>query len=106
MSMETVKEIEAEALKLSPRARARLAERLLQSLESLSEEENDAIWLEEAQQRNEKLDIEDAVMRPSEEVFREVRSSLFRYNRSGNPMMQRHRGENNTNQQGGPQWQR
>ena len=76
MSMETAAEIEAVALKLSPRARARLAERLLHSLESLSEQENKALWIEEAQRRNQELDAESAVMRPSEEVFREVRSSL------------------------------
>ena len=36
----TIGEIESEALRLNPSDRARLAERLLDSLESLSEEEN------------------------------------------------------------------
>jgi hypothetical protein len=35
-----IKELEAEALKLDPKSRARLAERLLDSLEELSEQEN------------------------------------------------------------------
>ncbi len=76
MSMETAEEIEAVAMKLSPPARARLATRLLQSLESLSKKENEALWMEEAQRRNQELDVDEAVIRPAEEVFREVRSSL------------------------------
>jgi hypothetical protein len=44
----SIDELEAEALKLGPQARARLAGRLLDSLESLSPEENEQIWLEEA----------------------------------------------------------
>jgi hypothetical protein len=42
-------ELEVEALKLAPRDRARLAERLLQSLENLSDEENERLWAEEAE---------------------------------------------------------
>ena len=45
-------EIEAEALKLDPKARARLAERLLESLEDLSEKENERLWAEEAERRD------------------------------------------------------
>lgn len=44
----SIDELEAQALKLEPQARARLAERLLDSLESLSEEENAQLWGEEA----------------------------------------------------------
>ena len=36
-------ELEHEALKLAPRDRARLAERLLESLENLTDEENAAL---------------------------------------------------------------
>ena len=43
--------LEAEALKLDPSARARLAERLLESLETLSEEEDARLWAEEAERR-------------------------------------------------------
>ena len=76
MSMETVEEIEAAALKLDPGARARLAERLLHSLEALSKEEIEALWIEEAQRRDQDLDAEGATARPAEEVFREARSRL------------------------------
>lgn len=44
----SLKELEAEALKLDPKARARLAGKLLESLEDLSEEENLRLWVEEA----------------------------------------------------------
>jgi hypothetical protein len=69
-------EIEAEALKLEPHARARLVERLLRSLETLSEEENAALWIEEAQHRNREFDTGDAASRPAEDVFRDARSRL------------------------------
>ena len=36
-----LKQLETEALKLNPNARARLAEKLLQSLETLSDTENE-----------------------------------------------------------------
>ena len=44
----TLDDVEAEALKLEASARARLATKLLASLESLSEEENLRLWAEEA----------------------------------------------------------
>jgi len=44
--------LETEALKLNSNARARLAERLLQSLETLPDAENDQLWAEEAQRRH------------------------------------------------------
>ena len=46
-----IEELEAAALMLDPKGRARLAERLLESLDSLSPEENAQIWAEEAQRR-------------------------------------------------------
>ena len=48
----STKEIEAAALKLLPKQRARLAEKLLKSLEALSDEENEIIWAEEAERRD------------------------------------------------------
>jgi hypothetical protein len=69
-------EIAAEALKLNPRSRARLAERLLHSLEALSDEENEALWADEAQRRDEELDRGESTARPAEDVFRDARSRL------------------------------
>ena len=48
----SVDELEAEALKLDPQNRARLAEKLLASLEDLSEEETALLWAEEAARRD------------------------------------------------------
>ena len=53
----SLKELEAEAMKLDPNARARLAGKLLESLENLSEEENTRLWAEEAQRRDAEMDI-------------------------------------------------
>jgi hypothetical protein len=48
----SIKEIEAAVLKLVPRDRARLAGKLLESLEDLSDEENEIIWTQEAERRD------------------------------------------------------
>ena len=45
------KDIVAEALELPLTARAELASQLLDSLDDLSEEENDQLWAEEAERR-------------------------------------------------------
>lgn len=71
-----INELEAEVLKLDPRARARLAGKLLESLEDLSEEENARLWAEEAQQRDAEMDANPNSAVPAEEVFRDVRAKL------------------------------
>lgn len=50
------KTIEREALRLSPEDRAKLAQKLLISLDVLSEEELEQAWLTEASRRAEALD--------------------------------------------------
>jgi hypothetical protein len=67
-------EVETEALKLSPQERARLAERLLESLENLSDDENAAIWAEEARRRDAAWD--DTSSRPSADVLRDAHGNL------------------------------
>ena len=69
-------EIEAEALKLDPKARARLAERLLESLETLSDQENERLWAEEAERRDADCDASPGNARPATEVIREARARL------------------------------
>ena len=68
--------LETEALKLSPRSRARLAEKLLRSLETLSEAENERLWAEEALRRHEELETDSAAARSAEEVFRDAKARL------------------------------
>jgi Putative addiction module component len=69
-------EIEAEALKLQPRVRARLARKLLESLETLSEEENERLWAEEADRRDSDWDSRPTSARPAADVLRDARAKL------------------------------
>lgn len=71
-----LEDLEAAVLKLDPKGRARLAGRLLDSLESLSSEENARIWAEEAQRRAEALDAGTLSSRSADEVFRDVRTRI------------------------------
>ncbi|MDH5642455.1 MAG: addiction module protein [Nitrospira sp.] len=72
----SIKELEAEALKLDPKSRARLAGKLLESLENLSEEENARLWAEEAQRRDEEMDVHQDSGASAKDVFREARAKL------------------------------
>jgi hypothetical protein len=72
----SIEDLEAKALKLDPKARARLAGRLLESLEGLSEEENARLWAEEAQRRDTEMDKNPGSGSPAEEVFRDARAKL------------------------------
>ena len=67
-------DLEAEALKLDPAARARLAEKLLESLETLSDEENQQAWFEEAARRDTELDADPSRGRAAEDVLREAKA--------------------------------
>ncbi len=72
----SLKELEAEALKLDPKARARLAGKLLESLEDLSEEENARLWAEEAKRRDAEMDASPASGISAADVFQEARAKL------------------------------
>ena len=69
-------ELEAEALKLDPKSRARLAGKLLESLEDLTEPENAQLWAEEAERRHAELERDPDSGRPADEVFRDARAGL------------------------------
>jgi hypothetical protein len=71
-----LEELETEALKLSPDLRARLAEKLLHSLEALSDAENERLWAEEALRRHNEIETGAATVRFAEDVFRDARSRL------------------------------
>ena len=62
-----IDEIEAEVLKLAPQVRARLARKLLESLEALSDEENERLWAEEADWRDADWDSTPGSARPAAE---------------------------------------
>jgi Putative addiction module component. len=72
----TNEQVETEALKLNPQARAELAEKLLRSLDDLSEEEIERLWAEEAVRRDAELDDGTASMRDAEVVFRDARARI------------------------------
>ena len=72
----SIDELEAEALKLGPQARARLAERLLDSLENLSDEENARLWAEEAERRAAAWDANGSPGRLATDVFRDATARL------------------------------
>jgi hypothetical protein len=72
----TIEQVESEALKLKPEARAKLAQKLLKSLEDLSDEEIERLWIKEAVRRDAELDSGSATMRDAEDVFRDARTRL------------------------------
>jgi hypothetical protein len=69
-------ELEAAALKLEPKARARLASRLLESLDELSPEENARLWNEEAERRHQALDQGTLGSRSADEVFQDAEKRI------------------------------
>ena len=72
----SIKEIEAAVLKLVPKDRARLAGKLLESLEDLSEEENEIIWAQEAERRDAAWNSSSERSRSAKNVLRRARAKL------------------------------
>jgi Putative addiction module component len=72
----SAEEIEAQALQLDPKDRARLAEKLLASLETLSDDENDRLWAEEAERRDADRESAPGISRPAADVLRDARAKL------------------------------
>ncbi len=70
--MRTAEELEREALNLDVKKRARLAQRLLASLDRLSPAEAEALWAEEAERRLAAYDRGELAAVPSEEVLAEA----------------------------------
>lgn len=69
-----LKDIAAEALELPLTARAELASRLLESLDDLSEEENDQLWAQEAERRYAEYKAGNIEAVPADEVFARLRA--------------------------------
>ncbi len=69
-----LKDIAAAALDLPLTARAELASQLLDSLDELSEEENDQLWAIEAERRYADYKAGNIEAVPADEVFARVRS--------------------------------
>jgi hypothetical protein len=72
----SIDEIEATVLQLAPSDRARLAERLLESLDQLSDEENERLWADEAIRRDHELDEGPTSGRDAAQVMRDALANL------------------------------
>ena len=69
-------QLEAEIMKLSLDARARLAGKLILSLDAPSDEENLRLWVAQAERRLRDLREGRAKEIPAEEVFRRTRQAI------------------------------
>lgn len=74
--MDPLDELKTAILQQGPEIRAELARLLLDSLESLSPEENERLWAEEAQRRDAALDRGRLEEIPAGGVLRELRARL------------------------------
>ena len=70
------RELESKALKLSRRERARLAQRLLSSLDQEADADAEQLWLEEAERRLGELKSGKVAGIPAEKVIKRARSAL------------------------------
>lgn len=70
------RELESRALKLPRRERARLAQRLITSLDSEVDVDVDKLWLQEAERRLRDLKSGKVAGIPAERVIRKARSTL------------------------------
>ncbi|MDP1677096.1 MAG: addiction module protein [Bacteroidota bacterium] len=72
----TVHNIEKELMKLDTGSRAKLASKLLSSLDDLSDSENEKLWAEEAFRRHNDLTKGNAKLQPADVVFKNARTRL------------------------------
>ena len=72
----TVQHIEKQLLKLDANSRAKLASKLLSSLDDLSEDENEKLWAQEALRRHEDLLRGKARYRSADAALKSARARL------------------------------
>jgi putative addiction module component (TIGR02574 family) len=73
---ETTKDLESEVLQLPVAARARLAERLLASLDTGNDSQIEELWLAEAERRLDELEGGHTTGIPADQVIADARSKL------------------------------
>jgi hypothetical protein len=71
-----LEDVEQEALELKLDDRAALAEKLLRSLEGLSEAENERLWLAEAERRQREIQIGQVEAPSGDEVLRRAAAEI------------------------------
>ncbi len=69
-------DIESRALNLPPGERARLAQRLLASLDEGTDADNEKLWLAEAERRLDALESKSVSGIPAEQVFKDAHTKL------------------------------
>lgn len=74
----TMEELESAIFRLDVQDRARLARKLLVSLEDLSVEESLALWVEESNRRLQELRADPGLAVDADEAIAEARASLQR----------------------------
>ena len=70
------RELESKALKLPAKERARLAERLISSLDQETDPDAEKLWLKEAERRLDELESGNVSGVPADRVFEKARSRL------------------------------
>lgn len=70
------RDIEEQAKKLPQKDRARLALSLIESLDPGTDEDAEALWLEEANKRLKSYDAGETQSRPVDDVIAEIKSGL------------------------------
>jgi putative addiction module component (TIGR02574 family) len=70
------RELESKALRLPRRERARLAQRLISSLDAEADADVDKLWLQEAERRLDELKSGKVAGIPAQKVIRKARSTL------------------------------
>ncbi|MDN5850922.1 MAG: addiction module protein [Nitrococcus sp.] len=73
-NVQTAETIERAALQLQPEERAKLVHSLLESLGELSREQLQALWLDEAERRDQEMESGKIKGIPGEEVFSRIES--------------------------------
>ncbi len=74
----TIEELESAIFRLDVQDRARLARKLLVSLEDLSVEENLELWVEESKRRLQELRADPGLAVDADEAIAEIRATLQR----------------------------
>ena len=68
--------LETQALKLPAEQRARLAERLISSLDQTTDPDSEQLWLREAERRLGEIESDQVEIVPADRVIDKARSSL------------------------------
>ena len=72
----TVQNLEKELMSLDARSRAKLASKLISSLEELSEDEIEKLWIEEAARREKEINEGKAKLKSAESVFKNAHARI------------------------------